>query len=187
VRVVGSPGITMAAASLLMPFGLRRRALEQLFARTAAAFGTPVPPPRTRGTNGRLAEYASFTRARAEDAMRRGEDLAALGRRLRRAAYGLGAWYRVRLGVRSVTGAMAAARLIYRNLGIDFQGSPHGEVIIRRCDFARTYTPEVCRIVSALDRGLMAGLARGGELRFRQRITEGADSCRACLEGVYGA
>jgi len=30
----------------------------------------------------------------------------------------------------------------------------------------------------------MAGLARGGELSFRQRITEGADSCRACLEGV---
>ena len=37
---------------------------------------------------------------------------------------------------------------------------------------------------AALDRGLMAGLVRGGELKFRQRITEGADSCRACLEGV---
>jgi hypothetical protein len=184
VRVAGAPSIALAAASLLMPFGLRRRALEQLFARTAAAFGTPVPSPRTRGTNARLAEYASFTRARAEDALRRGEDLAALDGRLHRAAYGLGARYRVRLGVRSISGAMAAARLIYRNLGIDFHGSPDGEVIIRRCGFARTYTPQVCRMISALDRGLMAGLARGGELSFRQRITEGADSCRACLEGV---
>ena len=184
MRVSRESRIHLAAARLLMPFGIRRRALEQLFARTASAFGTPVPPPRTRGTNGRLLEYARFTRAQAEEALRRGENLPALDRRLHRAAYGLGASYRLRLGVRSISGAMAAARLIYRNLGIDFHGSPDGEVIIRRCGFARTYTPQVCRLVSALDRGLMAGLARGGELQFQQRITEGADSCRACLEGV---
>ena len=184
MRVSRESRIRLTAARLLKPFGIRRRALEQLFARTAAAFGTPVPHPRTRGANGRLLEYARFTRAQAEEALQRGEDLAALDRRLYRAAYGLGASHRLRLGVRSISGAMGAARLIYRNLGIDFQGSPDGEVIIRRCGFARTYTPQVCRLISALDRGLMAGLARGGELRFRQRITEGADSCRACLEGV---
>ena len=184
MRVSRESRIRLVAARLLMPFGVRRRALEQLFARTAAAFGTPVPPPRTRGTSGRLLEYARFTRAQAEEALQRGEDLAALDRRLHRAAYGLGASYRLQLGVRSISGAMAAARLIYRNLGIDFHGSLDGEVIIRRCGFARTYTPQVCRLISALDRGLMAGLARGGELRFRQRITEGADSCRACLEGA---
>ena len=175
--------IPLAPARLLMPFGIRRLALERLFARTAAAFGAPVPPPRTRGPGGRLLEYARFTRAQAEEALRRGDDLAALDRRLYRAAFGLGAGYRVQLGVRSVSGAMAAARLIYRNLGVDFQGSPDGEVVIRRCGFARHYSPQVCRLTSALDRGLMAGLARGGELRFRQRITEGAADCRACLEG----
>jgi hypothetical protein len=184
MRVSLESCIPLAAARLLMPFGIRRRALERLFARTAAAFGTPVPPPRARGTRGRLLEYACFTRAQAEKALQRGEDLAALDGRLHRAAYGMGAGYRLQLGVRSVSGAMAAARLIYRNLGIDFHGSPDGEVIIRRCGFARTYTPQVCRLISALDRGLMAGLARGGELRFRQRITEGADTCRACLKGA---
>ena len=184
MRVSRAARLTLAGAALLMPFGIRRRALEQLFARTAAAFGIPVPPPRTRGTSARLLEYARFTRAQAEEALRRGEDLAALDRRLYRAAYGLGAGYRLQLGVRSVTDAMAAARLIYRALGIDFRGTPDGEVIIRRCAFARTYTPRVCGLVSALDRGLMAGLARGGELRFRQRISEGADSCRARLEGA---
>ena len=184
MRVNRVPRFTLAAARLLMPFGLRRQALEQLFARTAAAFGTPLPPADTRGTPGRLAEYARFTRARAEEALRRGEDLSSLDHRLYRAAYGLGASYRLRLRVRSLPGAMAAARLIYRNLGIDFRGTPDGEVIVRRCAFARVYSPEVCALVSALDRGLMAGLARGGELRFRQRITEGADSCRACLEGA---
>ena len=184
MRVSHESCIPLAAARLLMPFGIRRLALERLFARTAAAFGTPVPPPRTRGPGGRLLEYTCFTRAQAEEALRRGEDLVALDRRLHRAAYGLGASYRVQLGVRSISGAMAAARLIYWNLGVDFQGSPDGEVVIRRCGFARYYTPQVCALISALDRGLMAGLAHGGDLQFRQRITEGAASCRACLEGA---
>jgi len=179
--------IPLAAAGLLMTLGFRRQALEQLFARTAAAFGAPVPPPRSRTSDGRLLEYARFTRAQAEAALKRGDDLAALDRRLHRAAYGLGARYRLLLGVRSVAQAMAAARLLYRGLGIDFRGSPDGEVTIGRCGFARTYTPQVCGLISALDRGLMAGLAHGGELRFRQRITEGADSCTACLEGVSPA
>jgi hypothetical protein len=187
MRLSNKSGIQLAAARLVMPFGVRRRALEKLFARTAAAFGTPVPPPRGRGTSGRLLEYARFTRAQAEEALQSGEDLAALDRRLYRAAYGLGAGYRLQLGVRSLPGAMAAARLIYRSLNVDFKGSSDGEVVIRRCGFASTYTPQVCRLLSALDRGLMAGLARGGELRFRQRLTEGADSCMACLEGAARA
>jgi hypothetical protein len=187
MRVSQESGICLAAARLVMPFGVRRRALEKLFARTAAAFGTPVPSSRRRGTSGRLLEYARFTRVQAEEAMRRGEDLAALDRRLYRAAYSLGAGYRLQLGVRSVRGAMAAARLIYRGLNVDFHGSTDGEVVIRRCGFASMYTPQVCRLISALDRGLMAGLARGGELRFRQRLTEGADRCLACLEGASRA
>ena len=33
--------------------------------------------------------------------------------------------------------------------------------------------------MSAMDRGLLAGLAGGGELAFSQRITEGHPCCRA--------
>jgi hypothetical protein len=73
--------------------------------------------------------------------------------------------------------------VIYRQLGIDFRGSPDGEIVIRRCFFAAVYTPRVCALVSALDRGLLAGLAGGGELRFGQRLTEGACCCRARFEG----
>ena len=94
--------IPLAAAGLLMRFGFRRQALEQLFARTAAAFGAPVPPSQAWTSDGRLLEYARFTRTQAEAALRRGDDLAALDRRLHRAAYGLGARYRLLLGVRSV-------------------------------------------------------------------------------------
>jgi len=182
---VSLPNLRLAAARLYLPRRARQQALEELFARTAAAFGSPVPAPRGRGPGARLAEYARFTRERAEEALARGSlacglaSLAELERRLYRAARGLGGRLRLRLGVRTQAQAMAAARLIYRQLGIDFRGSAGGQIVIRRCFFAALYTPRVCALVSALDRGLLAGLARGGELRFEQRLTEGACCCRA--------
>lgn len=194
--------LRLAVARLFIPRGARQRALEELFARTAAAFGFPVPPPQGRGPAARLAEYARFTRERADDALyraaggagsERGESsavtdgtdsdaLAGLERRLYRGARGLGGRYRLKLGVRSTGEAFAAARVLYRGLGIDFRASGDGEVVIRRCPFAAVYTPPVCALVSALDRGLLAGLAGGGDLRFRQRLTEGACCCRARFE-----
>ena len=166
---------------MILPLGARRREIERLFARTAAAFGSPVLSRRTRGAGGRLKEYALFTRDCAEAALSGGGKLQALDSRLFGAALALGGGYRLRLRVRGTRDAMAAARLIYRGLGIDFRGSTEGSVVIRRCAFAAVYTPRVCALVSALDRGLLAGLTGGGVLEFRQRITEGADSCRACL------
>jgi hypothetical protein len=166
---------------MILPLGARRGEIERLFARTAAAFGSPVPPPRTRGAGGRLREYALFTRDSAEEALGGKGNLRALDNRLFGAALALGSGYRLRLRVRGTRDAMAAARLIYRGLGIDFRGSAEGKVVIRRCAFAAVYTPRVCALISALDRGLLAGLTGGGVLEFRQRITEGADSCRACF------
>lgn len=193
---MGLPNLRLAAANLCIPRRARRRALEELFARTAAAFGAPVPPPRGRGPAARLAEYARFTSRQAEAALARGggpnggsaagggpaalpAPLAALERRLYRAARALGRRYRLQLKVRSTREVMTAARILYRALGIDFQGSPEGEIVIRRCAFAAVYSPRVCALVSALDRGLLAGLAGGGELRFTGRLTEGACCCRA--------
>ncbi len=101
------PNLRLAAARLHVPRRARLQALEELFARTAAAFGSPVPPPRGRGPTARLAEYARFTRERAEEALARSEGggdpaaLAALERRLYRAARGLGGRFRLQLGVRS--------------------------------------------------------------------------------------
>lgn len=179
------PGLSLhlAAARLLLRPGGRRRELLRLFARTAAAFGRPLPPGLPRGSRGLLAAYARFSRDEAEAALAGGQDLAALERRLFRAALGLGAGYRLRLGVRSFREAMAAARLIYGGLGIDFRGGADGTVEIRRCRFASVYTPGVCALVSALDRGLLAGLTGGGELQFRQRLSAGAAACRAIVTG----
>jgi hypothetical protein len=177
------PNLRLVAARVMLRVGGRRRVIERLFARTAAAFGCPVPSFQARGAEGLLARYARFTREQAEAALDGGADLQALERRLFSAALALGSYYRLRLGVRSFRDAMAAARLIYGGLGIDFWGGPDGEVEVRRCAFAAVYTPRVCALISALDRGLLSGLTGGGELQFRQRLTEGAPACRA---GVMG-
>ena len=175
------PNLRILAARMILPLGARRVEIERLFARTAAAFGSPVPPRRARSAAGRLREYALFTRQSAEEALGGRGNLRVLNNRLFDAALALGSGYRLRLKVRGTRDAMAAARLIYRGLGIDFRGSAEGKVVIRRCAFAAVYTPRVCALISALDRGLLAGLTEGGVLEFRQRITEGADSCRACF------
>lgn len=175
--------LRLAAAYVMLRLGLRRREIGLLFARTAAAFCCPVPLMQARGAKGLLAEYALFTREQAEAALDCGEDLQAIERRLFKAAFDLGSGYRLRLKVRNFRDAMAAARLIYGVLGIDFRGSPDGEVEICRCAFAKFYTPRVCALISALDRGLIAGLTQGGEMQFRQRLTEGATACRALVTG----
>jgi hypothetical protein len=131
------PNLRLAAARMYVPRRMRRRAIEELFTRTAAAFGSPVPPPQGRGTASRLAEYARFTRERAEEALARCAGggpaaLAALERRLYRATRGLGGRYRLQLAVRSPAEALAAARVIYRGLGLDFRGTPDGQIVIRR-------------------------------------------------------
>jgi hypothetical protein len=182
VRVKGvGLNVRLLAARTVLPLGARRREIERLFARTAAAFGMPVPPQRTRGAAGRLKEFALFTRVCSEAALGGSEDLAELDRRLFGAARALGSGYRLQLKVRGPRDAMTAARLIYRGLGIDFRGSADGTVVVHRCAFAGVYPPRICALVSALDRGLLAGLTGGGVLEFRQRITEGADCCSAFL------
>jgi hypothetical protein len=74
---------------------------------------------------------------------------------------------------------MDIGRVLYRILDIDLQGDARGEVVISRCYFSRFYSAEVCRLMSAMDRGLFAGLSNGGELTFSSRITQGQPCCRA--------
>jgi len=76
---------------------------------------------------------------------------------------------------------MAAARMVYGLVAIDLRGTRDGEITIRRCPFSDVYSAEVCRLVGALDSGLLAGLAGADRLEFTQRITEGAPACLARL------
>ena len=173
-----SPPLRLAAARILMPFGLRRQALEQLFARTAAAFGSAVPPPhagaragaarRVRALHAGPGRGSAAARGRGPGSARR---TGSTGPR-----YGLGARYRLRL-----RGALPARRGDGRGAGHLPEPrhrfprlSGRGSRSSAAAPSLRLHASQVCALVSALDRGLMAGLAGGGELRFRQRITEGA-------------
>lgn len=161
-----------------MPTTVKRQALAQLFRFTAAAFQCDMVRLSGLSRQSCLLEYARFTADRAGEALQSGEGVAELQERLYRNAYWLGrrvGWF---LGVRSVEDVMALGRLLYSLLDIEFCGSGSGEFTIYRCYFSTFYSAEVCRVMSAMDHGLLAGLAGAGDLVFTQRITEGHRCCR---------
>jgi hypothetical protein len=164
-----------------VPAIARRAALRALFATTAAGFGCPIPPLDGLDPDGLLRRFALFTRDQAEAALRDGRDLPALQDRLERGARTRGARLRTGLRLRTTEDAMAAARIAYGLLDIDLRGTGDGEITVRRCPFSEVYSAEVCRLISALDAGLLAGLSGGDRLEFTQRITEGAPACLARL------
>jgi hypothetical protein len=165
------------------PVIVRRQALVQLFRATAAAFQADMPRLSGLSREQCLLAYARFTAERAEEALRQEDDLMGLQARLYENAYRLGRLPGRLLRVQGVDDTMTLGRFLYGIIDIDFDGScshsADGEITIGRCYFSDFYSPEACRVMSAMDRGLLAGLAGGGELVFIERITEGQPCCRA--------
>jgi hypothetical protein len=174
-------------ARLHLPSGLRRRKLEELLLLTACAFDSPPPPFQGLTREGLLREFAGFSREMAEKALASPAGPAAAERRLFDGALRLGREVGGLLHVSTPREAMAAARILYRSLEIDFRGSPEGDIVIRSCSFSRSYSPAVCRLMSSLDSGILCGLAGGGRLEFAERLTEGRDCCRARFSFKDGA
>ena len=164
-----------------LPAPVKRQALVQLFRSTATAFQCNMVRLAGLSRDQCLREYARFTADQAGQALRSGSDLSDLRERLYWNAYRLGRTPGRLLGIRSVDDVMALGRLLYSILDIEFNGSGSGEITISRCYFSCFYSPEACRMMSAMDRGLLAGLAGGGEVVFTERITEGWPCCRACF------
>jgi hypothetical protein len=181
VKRQGIDGMGTLLLQLLanMPSIVKRQALVQLFRSTAAAFRCDMVRLSGLTREQCLLEYARFTAAKAEEALRSSADLSELQERLYRNAYRLGRMPGKLLGVRGIEDVMAAGRLLYSILDIEFYGSDSGEITINRCYFSSFYSPEICRMMSAMDRGLLAGLADAGDLAFIHRITEGQPHCRA--------
>ncbi|MBN1856548.1 MAG: hypothetical protein JW846_06330 [Dehalococcoidia bacterium] len=151
-----------------------------LFNATADAFH--MTPPSTRGKSCAecLRLYALFTREQADSAILHGKQ-AEVQSRLFQNAYHMGEQFRRDFKV-TTTDVMRMGSLIYKMLQIDFEGKPDGNILIHRCFFSAYYSSEVCRLISSLDEGLLTGLAGGGSLAFKQRITEGHECCRAYLQ-----
>ncbi len=171
--------LLVSALQIYTPDFVKKRALTQLFNSTAAAFEAEVPPLAGLDSGECLAQYARFTQTLAEQRLREGREVEAVGQRLYRNAVEMGRLHSKWLRLGTVQDVMAIGRVLYRILAIDLQGDSRGEVVINRCYFSRFYSGEVCRLMSAMDRGLFAGLSSGGELTFSSRITEGQPCCRA--------
>lgn len=171
--------VRLALVSAYVPGFVKRRKLRELLCRSAEAFGTPVPETAGRSYRECLGTFAAFTAAQADRVGRDGVTAAGVRSRLRAAGREIGGGIRRGLGVGTRGEAMRAARIIYRMLGIDFEGRADGAIVIRSCDFSRVYTARACGLVSGLDEGLLAGLAGEGRLEFASRITEGCERCEA--------
>ncbi|MGZ7065153.1 MAG: hypothetical protein ACXVI6_02225 [Candidatus Aminicenantales bacterium] len=178
--------IRVLAASIWLPPPLRKKKLADLFTITAKAFGQN--PAANEGASGdpSLESYAVFTRRLVENAIARGSDMAAVRSALRREALAFGERVRRQFSVRSPEDALRLLEFAYRSIGIALDADAEGRMTVSRCFFSRYYAPETCRVVAALDEGLMAGILGEGTLEFQERITEGHSHCRAVFRSHAG-
>jgi hypothetical protein len=176
--------LTLKLLLAILPLAGRKKGLADLSRLTAAAFGREAPELQGQSRCEMLLGYARFTRSEAEKSLAKGT-AAAVRKNLHDRSERLGRDIRSRLPIHSRADAAATLHYLYRLLAIDKAVDARGTVTIRRCFFAAHYTPEVCHFMSAMDEGIVAGLC-GGRLVFSQRLTEGADRCRARIEWPDG-
>ena len=173
--------VAMKIAETCLPAFVKKRELKRLLAVAARAFRTAPPSIGRLSFEGSLLLFAEFTESETSSAIDRGDDLTVIKRQLFEGAYEIGDRFRRIFRVTSGPEAMKAGQLIYGFLGINFLGTPRGEVIINRCFFRERYSARTCHVISSLDEGLMAGLSHGGTFTFFQRMTEGFELCKANL------
>ncbi|MCD8361743.1 MAG: hypothetical protein LUC98_02070 [Lachnospiraceae bacterium] len=161
-----------------------RLGIRILTRQTARAFDVDAPKIMGRSAEENLRAYARFTANASTRALRSGQDIKVLRRKLYRMAYGLGSGLRRWMRPQNEQECLAIVTLLYRNIGIQISEETPGTFLVSRCYFSAFYTPELCSLISAIDQGIFAGIYRGGKLTFRQRITEGQDTCRATLRRV---
>lgn len=171
--------VLLNIAQIYIPTWIKKAKLNELLGCTAAAFNCPVPSFNKLSYDDCLVKYAEFTREEAEKALRSGHELHQIKRNLYQNAYQLGQNLRKSFHITTTQDVMTMGRILYRVIGIDFQGTGQGEIIISQCFFSQFYSSQVCQLISSLDQGLLAGLAGGGQLVFSQRITEGQSCCQA--------
>ncbi|MCC8141026.1 MAG: hypothetical protein LIO56_00575 [Lachnospiraceae bacterium] len=153
--------------------------IRTLMRQTAKVFHVAVPKTAGLSAPELLKIYAKLTADAAMCAIKSGQDLKSLQKRLYRMACRLGSGARRWLRPKNEQDCLAILTMLYRNLGIEIREEKPGEFCVYKCYFSSFYTPEICCVISAIDKGIFAGIYAGGRLTFRQRITEGKDVCWA--------
>jgi len=71
-----------------------------------------------------------------------------------------------------------AAKVLYRVLGIEFTVTDDC-LEVHRCALAEHYSADACRILSAVDEGVVSGLYPRAAMRFEKHLTDGCPRCVA--------
>ncbi len=163
---------------LHIPGFIQTKEFIRLFQRTADAFGGDVPNIKKMRLQQIREQFAVYTARAAERLIRRRADTKVVQQRLYASAFQLGAGLREKFKIKKRADVLVLLPVIYRILGIDL-AIDDKKIIVKNCFFSRYYSEEICRIISALDKGIIAGLTGGGRLEFTQRITGGMPCCIA--------
>lgn len=155
----------------------RRIELQVLTNLTARALSVPSPRTWTLSNSEALRYYAQFTANHLRDRVDQH-----LLQRMGNEAYRTGRWLRRIFFLRNQKDIEQFTIALYRNIGISLECSLPGQLCFRHCYFAHFYSPTVCLAASALDEGIMSGLAGEGRLTFQQRITQGNQQCIATFK-----
>ena len=156
----------------------RRIELQLLMNLTAHALGKKPKRIWTLSNSEALKAYAEYTSSTLQtDA----DD--ALFERMNTEAYKMGQLLRRLFWINNEPRAQRLIVSLYHNIGIQlsFCGSQH--LCFHNCYFSSFYTPQKCKVASALDSGIICGILGlpAKHLQFCQRITEGCKCCRAQL------
>lgn len=161
---------------------LHRLELQALAAVTAAGFGCMPPVLLFSAPPAALRRYAVFTVRAAERAKRCGKlNEQKIYHCSYRAGSLIGRLARRYGGLRTELHHQQFVQMLYRTIGIHLEGNLPGAFSVKRCYFSRYYSPDVCRILSNMDNGLVCGIFEKGNLYFTQRITEGNTICSGCM------
>jgi hypothetical protein len=163
-----------------VPECIKTAKIKELFKLTAAAFEVEAPDLSGKKYEELLRVYACFAKAESDKILKNTGKTAEVRGRLRKRAVATGLRLKHELKIKSFDDVLVASRIFYRILGIEFRGDTSGNITIRTCFFSSYFSPENCRLISALDEGVAEGLSQG-ELKFTQRITENTNCCKATL------
>ena len=154
--------------------------LQVLMSITARAFARKGSAVWYLPARRALERYAEFS----AECMARQSLTEDCGLRLYRYAFAAGRRIRKLTGFTKRDDLSKLVIYLYRNINIAMSGSVPEDISVSGCFFSRYYTPEMCRMMSNLDSGIVAGVCGrkfGSRLAFNARITEGDGVCRAVV------
>lgn len=162
---------------------IQRFVIRILHHMTAKAFQVPWKfhvSWKPAKTSSMLQNYALFTQEQLRQLSK--EEIRAVQKRMYQISRCMGTWIRRLLFIRTDKQARRVVFWLYRNICIDLSGPCPGSITVNSCYFSQYYTPYMCRVISAMDKGIFSGIFGGGSLSFEERITEGHTCCSAVFE-----